>query len=188
MKNKRKGKNHDTIPLRRRQKSSVERPNTKPIWRRTSTKVWGIFLVVAAIVGFLSDSLNACRLSFPTTDLSEKSQPLDGPFVLKNDGWWPVTDVNVVLRTEGLVLGQIEVTGGFSCELLHGKSLAAGEQVTVSLADRHIKLTPMPANVAMHFNVTFRPSWMWWHVTKVFQYHTRTASDGTVRWYPGKSA
>jgi hypothetical protein len=161
-------------------------PTCIPIWLKASRKIWSFVGAFCLVVGIYAILPYAYRVSFPVTDSIDGSQPLDGPFVLKNDGWLSLYDLKVNLKTERMIVGGFTFEEGIEVSNIWSSPLLlSGDSGTFGLSDKHISITPMPPNVVMHLNVTYRPEWFWWRTVKDFSFHTRKASDGTVRWYPG---
>ena len=161
-------------------------PPKPPLPKRVWLVIWALIGGFSLIITFYTTLPFAYRLSFPTTDLMNKSQPLDGPFVLKNDGWLSLYDLDVTIFADTGSLGAFKWFGGMTINhVWAAKKLKPGDFGTFGMSDRHLIARPMPTDIPMTITVTYRPEWWCFRGTQIFLFHTRMASDGSIRWYPG---
>src|SRR5437868_15415322 len=97
---RKKGARSRKLRLLTKRRQAAPRPPRPSPWGKIPRWLWNAAGILAVIVGLWSAGSFAHRLSFPASDILDQSQPLSGPFVLKNDGWLSVFIDRVDLLTD----------------------------------------------------------------------------------------
>jgi hypothetical protein len=165
------------IRLRREQwRKEAKAQPPKRRWWAIPLQVLGALSAIAGILTFVP------RIELQVTGSLDPSAPMKTVFSVDAQSLLPIHDAHAICD-----IGKIadKFGGGiygiqFTFPESHADTLSPGQQMSLP-CDRIVDMAATD-QAKMTIDVTYRPSWVWWHRHVEFPVEAARASDGTWVW------
>jgi len=155
----------------------------------TLRSLWAIFFaalsILASVAGIYALSPRITVSSLPSLD---PVQIFSTPFTILNDGYLIARDVQATcFVSDAKDINGNHFAGGFAftdTQTQNVGDLHSKEPATLPCAFVSNFVTAPIASANITIDVSYRPQWYPWHITKRFRFVTAPAVDGQLHWLP----
>jgi hypothetical protein len=179
----------------KKKKQRLSSQSTKSLSRKsTKQSSWGnlhsSYKIIIEVIGALSviGGLIYPRLTIDPASTAEKHNPFYAPFVLKNDGYLPIREIEFAYD-----LGQVTLQGR-SHPLIKNSLIDSGADISIPYL-RANKSTTIQLQVinnrdapiesaTINVHVSYKPTLFWFRFNETQQFKTYLNSQGELIWIP----
>lgn len=164
-------------------------PHKKGRFLGTLRSLWAIFFaavsILAAVAAFYALSPRITVSSLPSLD---PAKIFSTPFTILNDGYLIARNVQATcFVSDAKDINDNHFAGGMAFTDTQTQDIGdlhAKESATLPCAFASTFVTAPIASANITIDVSYRPQWYPWHITKRFRFVTTPGADGQLHWLP----